>query len=121
MGAHKSILIVEDETDFRAGVAAVLESAGYNVVEAEDGVAALRSLRSDTEFCLILLDLFMPVMNGWKFRGEQRQDPQIAEIPVVVISAAQDASRHGSDLGAIATISKPVDFDRLLDYVNRYC
>jgi CheY-like chemotaxis protein len=121
MPDHKSILIVEDEPDFRAGVAAVLEGAGYRVVEAEDGEAALRSLRSAADFCLILLDLFMPVMNGWKFRKAQRADPQIASIPVVVISAAQDAGRHGAELGAIATISKPVDFSRLLDYVNRFC
>src|SRR5690349_24468881 len=105
MADHKHILIVEDEADFRAGVAAVLEGAGYRVIEAEHGEAALRSLRSASEFCLILLDLFMPVMNGWKFRAEQQQDPQIANIPVLVISAAPDARDHGADPGALATLS----------------
>ena len=116
-----NILIVEDEADFRAGVAAVLEGAGYRVIEAGHGEEALRSLRSFEKFCLILLDLFMPVMNGWKFRAEQQQDAAIADIPIVVISAAADASEHGVDLGAVATISKPVDFGKLLEYVNRYC
>src|SRR5947207_15523241 len=117
----KAILIVEDEADFRAGVAAVLEAAGYRVVEAEHGEAALQSLRSAEQFCLILLDLFMPIMNGWRFRAEQQQDSAIAGIPIVVLSAAADANEHGADLGAVATLSKPVDFTKLLEYVNRYC
>src|SRR5262249_20832864 len=93
MSGNKSILIVDDENDFRAAVATFLEGAGYRVVEAEHGEAALSSLRSPTEFCLILLDLFMPVMNGWSFRAEQRKDPKVAGIPIVVITAAHYLTR----------------------------
>jgi len=121
MSENKSILIVEDEDDFRAAVSAFLENAGYRVVEAEHGEAALRSLRSSTEFCLILLDLFMPVMNGWSFRAEQQKDPKLAGIPVVVITAARDVTRHAADLGAVAAVPKPIDFNHLLEQVGRYC
>jgi CheY-like chemotaxis protein len=118
---NKSILIVEDEDDFRTALAAFLEGAGYQVVEAEHGEAALRSLRSATEFCLILLDLFMPIMNGWRFRAAQQEDPKLAGIPVLVVTAARDATRHAADLGAVAAIPKPVDFNILLEQVGRYC
>ena len=67
MSPGKTILIVEDDSDVRESLAVFLEGEGYSVVEAEHGKEALRCLRSSTDFCLILLDLFMPVMNGWRF------------------------------------------------------
>jgi CheY-like chemotaxis protein len=72
-------------------------------------------------FCLILLDLFMPVMNGWTFRSEQLRDPTLAAIPVVVISADTEAVRKAATLGAVAAMAKPLDFGRLLDTVARHC
>jgi CheY-like chemotaxis protein len=68
-----------------------------------------------------VLDLFMPTMNGWKFREEQVKDPNLASIPVVVISADPAAARQAADLGVAATMPKPVDFDRLLSIVGQYC
>src|SRR6266446_9079911 len=76
----KSILIVEDDADVRGALSAVLEGEGYRVVEAAHGQEALQHLRADARgFCMILLDLWMPVMNGWEFRAEQLKDPTLAE------------------------------------------
>jgi CheY-like chemotaxis protein len=96
------ILIVEDDDDLRGALAAYLEGAGYAVVEAEDGKVALDQLRASRLFCLILLDLFMP-------------------IPVVVVSADTGTARKATALGAVGHLVKPVDFGRLLALVAQYC
>jgi CheY-like chemotaxis protein len=70
---------------------------------------------------LILLDLMMPVMAGCAFRLEQERDPQIATIPVVVISAVHDARRRASGMGVADWMSKPIEFDRLAGLASRYC
>jgi CheY-like chemotaxis protein len=121
MDHDKSILIVEDDDDVREALAAFLEGEGYPVVEARDGQEALRCLRSTTEFCLILLDLFMPVMNGWSFRREQLNDAKLASIPVVVISADRSAPERAIDLGAVEAMVKPIHFDRLRATVGLHC
>jgi CheY-like chemotaxis protein len=121
MTHDKSILIVEDDRDVRGAMAALLEGEGYTVIEAEDGERALRHLRSSTLVCLILLDLFMPVMNGWKFRDEQLRDPSIAAIPVIVVSADAGARQKAAKLGAVGAMVKPIDFERLLDLVAAHC
>jgi CheY-like chemotaxis protein len=121
MPADETILIVEDDGDVRGAMAALLEGEGYHVIEAEDGAVALRHLHSPLRFCLILLDLFMPVMNGWKFRDEQRRDPSIADIPVIVVSADSAARQKAAALGAVEAMVKPVNFDRLLELVAAYC
>jgi CheY-like chemotaxis protein len=119
--AHR-VLIVEDDDDVREGYAAFLEGAGYDVVEACDGVEALRELRVLPEhFCLILLDLFMPNRNGWAFRDEQLRDPRLASIPVVVISADSQAGQKAAQLGAIAHMQKPVDLDARVSLVGTHC
>ncbi len=120
MGTH-GVLIVEDDDDIRAAFTAYLEGAGFTVVEAGDGEEALRALRSGTRFCLILLDLFMPGMNGWMFRAEQLRDPVLAQVPVVVISADARTDRKAAELGAVAHLQKPVDFERLVSVVEQHC
>jgi CheY-like chemotaxis protein len=83
-----------------------------------EGLAALR------EGCpsVILLDLSMPVMDGWRFRHEQQRlpDRDLAGIPVVVLSALHDCERQAQVLGAVDVIPKPIDFDRMLAVVRRY-
>jgi len=118
----RMILVVDDDTDNREAVVAFLEGEGYAAEGAEHGEAALRRLRaSDQSFCLILLDLFMPVMNGWEFRTQQLDDPTLAALPVVVISADRAAVEHSANLGAVDTMIKPIDFDRLLETVAQHC
>ena len=116
-----AILIVEDDADVREAMAVFLAGEGYAVVEARHGAEALHQLRSPARVCLILLDLFMPVMDGWAFRAEQLRDQALAGIPVIVISADASAPRRGRELGAVASMVKPIDFDVLLEHVDHYC
>lgn len=119
---HHSVLVVEDDADVRGAVATVLEMRGYDVVEAQDGREALEALRAEpARFCLVVLDLFMPEMDGWTFRAEQMKDPHLATIPVLVVTADALAARRAVSTGVIATMTKPVDLDRLIGTVERYC
>jgi CheY-like chemotaxis protein len=113
------ILIIEDDADLREMMAQLLTLEGFRTATATDGQDALRYLKTAHLPDLILLDLMMPVMDGWEFRRRQVADPKIAQIPVVVLSAV-DPTRT-ADLGAAAILKKPLDFDHLLDLVRRYC
>jgi CheY-like chemotaxis protein len=115
------VLVVDDDADTRGALVAILEAEGYQVAEAEHGLAALERLRESRCPCVIVLDLFMPKMNGWRFREEQRRDPSLASIPVIVISADPTATRQVTDLGVEAAMTKPLDYDQLLTVVERYC
>ncbi len=115
------ILIVEDDADIRSGVAEVLREEGYEVATAAHGAEALEWLRTGNSASLILLDLMMPVMDGWEFRCEQLQDPRAARIPVVVLSGAGDVGQHASSLGADGFLVKPLNLDELFGAAERYC
>jgi CheY-like chemotaxis protein len=116
------ILVIDDETSIRDVLTEVLEDEGYGVVTAANGLEAISVLRQSSEPpCVILLDLMMPVMTGWEFRKEQQQDPALAAIPVVVLSATQNIKKEATTLGAAAHIPKPINFVTLLATVERYC
>lgn len=115
------VLIVEDDSDLRHALSQILADEGYRVEGAEHGLQALEQLRDGSRPCLILLDLTMPVMNGWQFRAEQRQDPKLASIPVVVISAGANLSAQVEPLGIRDYIRKPIQLGQLLATVQRYC
>jgi DNA-binding response OmpR family regulator len=115
---HCPVLIVEDDPDLREMMAQLLSLEGFCAETAANGRDALEYLSRGDIPEVILLDLMMPVMDGWEFRRQQQRDPALAGLPVVVLSAL-DASR-GANLGA-AYLKKPLDFDRLLDLVRRYC
>jgi CheY-like chemotaxis protein len=117
----RSVLIVEDDADVRGAVATILELHGYAVREANNGREALEQLANSDEVCLILLDLFMPEMNGWAFRTEQMKDPRLARIPVVVVSADPAAARRAVSPGVIAALTKPIEFGDLLELVDANC
>ena len=118
----KNILIVEDDADVRGALTAVLESEGYGVVGAADGREALQHLRANAEgFCMILLDLWMPVMNGWEFRAEQMKDPTLAAVPVIVVTADHAAAKSATGLAAVEYMTKPIEMDHLLEQIARYC
>ena len=121
-----NVLIVEDDPDTREMLAMMLTTEGYHAVAAEDGLEALHLLRTVRHRapevpCLILLDLKMPRLGGGEFRRAQLGDPTVANVPVAVMSGATDAERRGQALGAVATVTKPIDIDRLMDVVRRYC
>ena len=122
----RNVLIVEDDTDTREMLTAVLATAGFHAVGAEDGLEALHLLRTVRHQapeapCLVLLDLTMPRLSGNEFRRAQLGDPIVAQVPIAILSGATDAEEYGQRLGAVATLSKPNDFDMLLDVVHRYC
>jgi two-component system chemotaxis response regulator CheY len=115
------ILIVEDDEDVRGALAVFLQLEGYRVVEVSNGREALDYLRENTEpACVILLDMFMPVMDGWEFQAEKARS-QFAGVPVIVISADAGAAQQSQELGAVQNLVKPINFDRLREYVNEYC
>jgi len=118
--AHR-ILVVDDNGSTRDSLILLLQSEDYDAEGVENGREALRVLRDGYEACLILLDLMMPVMDGWAFRVEQRQDPDLRDIPVVVLTAALNPTLEATRVGAIAGLGKPLDIKRLLDLVAQYC
>jgi len=105
-----TVLVVEDEDAARAGMEQLLRAAGYEAVGAPNGQAALELLRSGVRVKVIILDLMMPVMDGWAFRREQLRDPSLAHIPVIVLSALH----HGWVEGVPPTLPKPIDMKQLL-------
>ena len=117
----KRVLIVEDDQDARGALAAFLEGEGHSVVEAAHGAEALTRLHDSDGICLIVLDLWMPVMDGWEFRAAQRKDPTLAAVPVVVITADKGAEQRAADFGEADWMTKPIDFGRLLELVHAHC
>ena len=121
-----NVLIVEDDPDVREMLATLLVTEGFYAVAAEDGLEALHLLRAVRHRapqvpCLILLDLMMPRLSGNEFRRAQLGDPTVAAVPVAVMSGAVDLEQRAQALGAVATLSKPIDCELLLKVVRRYC
>jgi CheY-like chemotaxis protein len=121
-----NVLIVEDDADTRQMLSTLLVTRGFHAVSAEDGLEGLHLLRTVRRRaphmpCLILLDLKMPRLGGFEFRRAQLGDPTVASVPVAVISGVTDLEQRAQALGAVASVAKPIDFDVLMDIVNRYC
>ncbi|WP_248357442.1 response regulator [Anaeromyxobacter oryzae] len=111
---------MDDDASIREVVQAVIEVEGYPVVTAADGAEALDRLRGGLRPGVILLDLRMPGMDGRAFRDLQGAEPELAAIPVVILSGDSDAPGVASGLG-VEWLLKPVDLDRLLSVVERHC
>ena len=114
------ILVIEDDTFIRETVVELLESEGYDVTPATNGQDGLDRLREGLPCSLILLDLMMPVKDGFEFRSGQLSDPKLAAIPVVVMSAVGDLKDKRDRLAAADYIRKPVDIDTLLSVVKKF-
>jgi CheY-like chemotaxis protein len=118
---ERVLLIVEDHPDSRKSLAMLLEACGYPTAEAADGRQALDYLHCHPPPGLILLDLTMPVMDGWQFRAAQRADPALNAIPTAVTSAYHTAAAT-PDLADVAGFYiKPVDPDELLETIRLFC
>src|SRR5688572_26576183 len=85
--SDKSVVVVEDDDDLRESLVELITGEGFQVQAAKTGLEALDKLRWRLRRCFILLDLRMDVMTGWDFRNEQKQDPELASIPVVAMTA----------------------------------
>lgn len=120
---RKHILIVEDSPDLHELLSELFETEGYAISHAYDGRQALERLRAlgDQELpSLILLDIMMPVMDGIEFRAEQRRDPRLRDIPVVVMTADSSVNAREAGLGVADFFRKPItDVGRLLASVER--
>ena len=115
----EAVLVVDDDQAQREMLAEMFHLEGFATSMAPNGAEALACLRAGMPVDVILLDLRMPVMDGWAFLVAQRQDPALAKIPVVVTTAEFPA--HAADLHANAIFSKPLDFTRLIACVRGLC
>ncbi len=112
---QSKILVVEDDDDIRDSIKELLEEEGYSIETAANGQQALAKIRGKGAPQLILLDLMMPVMDGWQFQNQLRQDPDCAQIPVIVISASKFSRQR---VEADAFIPKPLDAGVLLETIE---
>lgn len=116
-----TILIVDDHADLRESLAEILQFEGYSAALAGNGKEAIDYLSRNEPPNLILLDLKMPVMDGWEFRACQQQKPAWAGIPVAVLSGADATEQRAAGLDAVGYFVKPVNLRNLLEFVSRYC
>jgi CheY-like chemotaxis protein len=117
----RPVLIVEDDADLREMMAQLLTLEGYQIETVANGREALRYLNEAPRPDVILLDLMMPIMDGWEFRRRQQDDPVLADVPVIVLTALDQALARAADLDGVDFLKKPLDFDRLLELVRRRC
>jgi CheY-like chemotaxis protein len=116
------VLIVDDDPDVAAVLADLLQLEGFSVASALDGAAALAQLRDGLRPCAILLDLMMPVMDGWAFRADQLADPALAPIPVLVTSAGGFTREAITDqMGAVGYLPKPFSEIDFLAAIHSVC
>ena len=114
-----TVLVIDDDPGIRRLMTSFLKLEGFAPVTAANGKEALAYLRNGGVVDVILLDLRMPVMDGWTFRREQRRDPAIADIPVVVLSGAD--AEHAPELAAAAWFDKPVSVSQVISVIPRLC
>jgi CheY-like chemotaxis protein len=117
---EKRILLVEDDAMIRESFVSALADEGHEVMTACDGKAALDVLHSGLRPSVIFLDLKMPGMDGQAFRAEQQKDPELANIPVVVLSATAQIGPKADALGVHGHLRKPIDLDALMSLVDRF-
>lgn len=115
-----TILLIEDDPGVSEALCEVLRDEGYKVVPAMNGLEGLQWLKSNPAPCLILLDLMMPVMDGYQFRARQTQDPLLAAIPVLVLSAGTLKDRVDG-LGTAGVFAKPINLTSLLATIEQHC
>lgn len=116
----KRILVVEDDTSIRELLVELLESEGYSVSSAVNGLEGLKHLQNNLNPDLILIDLMMPVMDGYTFRTEQLKNDTWSLIPTVVMSAEANAKEKMKSFNITAFLSKPVELDTILKTVANF-
>jgi CheY-like chemotaxis protein len=122
ISSKQPVLLIEDDREIRSALSDLLAEDGYAVDTAENGQRALDYLGHSMYLpCLILLDVMMPVMDGYAFRAEQIKNPHWAKIPTVMITADGHIQTKAQNMGLKDYLPKPIDFDQLLDLTSRYC
>ena len=113
------ILVVDDDPDILEALSEILEAEGFEIRRARNGKEALDKLEPDPPQ-LILLDLMMPVMDGWEFAQRMRQrPPAVSSIPLIVLSADRNVGPKAQDIGAVGHLAKPFELDELLRVLRR--
>lgn len=115
-----TVLVVEDDREQRETLCAMLDLEGFDHAEAANGREAIEYLKEFGAPCLVLLDLEMPVMNGWDFRAKQLADERLACIPVVIVTA-NDKGLDERFPGVEGFLWKPLVFEKLAVVLDRRC
>ena len=118
--APPPVLVVEDDREQRETLCAMLDFEGFDHFEAANGQEALDYLDEFAAPCVVLLDLEMPVMNGWDFRARQLADERLSRIPVVVVTANDDGVSDRFP-GVAGFLWKPLKFEKLAAVLERVC
>lgn len=120
--SHSNIVVIEDDPDLRETIRELLEIEGFSVITAENGLEGLNAIERTGTPCLILLDLMMPVMNGWEFLEARQRDHQsaLAQTPVAVVSAVADMADLAHRYGC-TVLKKPVNVERLFALAHATC
>jgi CheY-like chemotaxis protein len=113
------IMVVDDEPESRTFLVMLLQLEGFKVVAFSNGAEALHYLANSTPPCLVIFDIRMPVMDGIQFRSAMLQDPRLAKIPAVVVTAFEPLATE--NLAALKVFRKPLDFDALLITIRQNC
>jgi CheY-like chemotaxis protein len=114
--AAREVLVVDDDFGTRDALTDLLQDRGYSVISAADGREALNYLRVASPPGIIILDLMMPVMDGWEFLEHQSRDPALLDIPIIVVTATPPRDL----LQAKAVLHKPIHFESLLELIERF-
>lgn len=115
-----TLLLVEDDRDIRDGLQELLQMEGYDVVAASNGQEALNLLKKMPAPACVLLDLWMPVMDGLQFCQLRRQDPQLRALPVIILSADRNVREQAEQASADGYLKKPVDLEDLLKTARKF-
>jgi CheY-like chemotaxis protein len=113
------VAIIEDDSEFRNMLRELLEEERYRVVAMANGAEALEILRGDTMPDVILLDVSMPIMDGFDFLRHRNADPRLSTVPVVLVTNAKPHERP--TVGVSDVVRKPIDIDEILFAIKRYC
>ena len=112
----QTVLVVDDDADIRESLCALLEGEGYATITATNGAEAVEQMALHNP-CFVILDLMMPVMDGWEVRTRMQEAPSLSEIPVCVLTATPE----WAPLDAACILAKPVDIGELLRVVAEHC
>ena len=119
---EQTILVVDDDKGIREALCEVLSDDCYKTQIATNGRDALQLLEQDAQKpCVILLDIMMPIMDGWAFLAEQQSRPELKDIPIIILSAHAKRPNLQQWGDKLAYLGKPVELDPLLDMVHGLC
>lgn len=116
-GKPPVVLVVDDDPDILEALSEILEAEGFAIRRARHGKEALERLDPDPPD-LILLDLMMPVMDGWEFAQQLRKRGDVSHLPIIVLSADRNVSNKATEIGAVGHLAKPFELDDLLEMVH---